>query len=155
MANLTSSSPVSLWRRKRDLIYFVFFVIHIPIVFLVDTVHFLPSFLTFQFSYDVRDYYFTTYQDKFFEDGTPGWFIFFNLMELYYHGPLSIWAVWALWKDHPMVPVHLLIFGLQTFITTIVCLIEMMGWEDRTASQKQNLLSLWIDDVGYDSQITA
>ncbi|KAI9044329.1 EXPERA domain-containing protein [Aspergillus affinis] len=143
MGSPKASTTLSLWNRKRDLLYFVFFVIHIPIVFLVDTVHLQPSVLTFKFSYDVRDFYFRNYQDKFFMDTPPGWFKFFSYMELYYHGPLSIWAVWALWKDDPMVPVHLLCFGVQALVTTIVCLIEMWAWTDRTLGQKQQLSMLY------------
>lgn len=65
---------------------------------MVDTVHLQPSFLTCQYSYDVREFYFSISQDKFFMETPPAWFHFFSYMELYYHGPLSIWAVWALWK---------------------------------------------------------
>lgn len=42
-----------------------------------------------------------------------------------------------------MVPVHLLAFGVQSFVTTIVCLIEMWGWTDRTIDQKQQLSMLY------------
>lgn len=42
-----------------------------------------------------------------------------------------------------MVPVHLLAFGVQSFLTTIVCLIEMWGWTDRTIDQKQQLSMLY------------
>lgn len=42
-----------------------------------------------------------------------------------------------------MVPVHLLVFGIQTLVTTIVCLIEMWGWADRTVAQKQTMSMLY------------
>jgi hypothetical protein len=33
--------------------------------------------------------------------------------------------------DHVLVPVNLLMFGMETGITTLTCLIEMMSWRER------------------------
>lgn len=45
--------------------------------------------------------------------------------------------------DDPLVPVHLLIFGLQAFLTSTVCLVEVWNWADRTVAQKQNISMLY------------
>jgi hypothetical protein len=50
-------------------------------------------------------------------------------MEALYHMPLSIWAVGALIKDDPLVPVHLLVWAVQTAVTTGTCVVEYMAWE--------------------------
>lgn len=42
-----------------------------------------------------------------------------------------------------MVPVHLLAWAVQTFITTLTCLMEAWGWEDRTDEQKWKLTGLY------------
>ncbi|KAL4892416.1 transmembrane protein 6/97 [Aspergillus ambiguus] len=133
----------SLLARRRDLCYFLFFVIHLPIIFLVDTVPLLPSFLVTDLSLSLRQYYIANYQDKFFEHVAPAWFSVFIAMELVYHAPLSAWAIRALWKDHPLVPVHLLVFGVQSFVTSLACLAEVWSWDDRSTSQKQALTSLY------------
>ncbi|EAU32874.1 predicted protein [Aspergillus terreus NIH2624] len=133
----------SLLTRKRDLLYFIFFVIHVPIIFLVDTVPLLPSWLVTDFSHTLREYYIVNYHDKFFEEAAPAWFTLFTAMELVYHAPLSVWAIGALWRDHPLVPAHLLVFGVQSFVTSIACLAEVWTWDDRTTSQKQTLTSLY------------
>ncbi|KAL4784099.1 transmembrane protein 6/97 [Aspergillus varians] len=174
----------SLWSRKRDLIYFGFFAIHIPIIFLVDAVPVLPSLLDNAISRQLRDFYIATYRDKFFEGPVPVWFTSYTWMEILYHAPLSIWALGALLRildsnpagsasgfrvwildsglpgasdflggsrltrhltlaDDPLVPVHLLVFGFQSFLTSWTCLCEVWAWEDRTVAEKQNLTTLY------------
>lgn len=120
---MAGSLPMSLWSRKRDLVYFVFFVIHVPIIFcrsfiyiygvytlychgivsasltvltVIDAAPLLPSFLRPNVSHQLRDFYFNTYNDKFFEAPAPVWFTVFITMEVFYHAPLSIWAIGAL-----------------------------------------------------------
>lgn len=45
--------------------------------------------------------------------------------------------------DDPMVPVHLLVFGVQSFVTSLPCLAEVWSWTDRTVVEKQNLTMLY------------
>lgn len=82
--------------RKRDLAYLVFFITHVPIIFLIDTVPLQPAFLRTELSRRLREFYVATYRDKFFEEPAPTWFTVFIAMELLYHVPLSLWAVRAL-----------------------------------------------------------
>ncbi|ODM14541.1 hypothetical protein SI65_10027 [Aspergillus cristatus] len=140
---MAGSAPASLWSRKLDLLYFVFFVIHLPIIFLIDAAPLLPSFLQTDFSRQLREFYVNTYNDKFFEQPAPVWFVVFITMEIWYHAPLSIWAIGALLRDDPMVPVHLLVFGVQSFVTSLPCLAEVWSWTDRTVVEKQNLTMLY------------
>lgn len=42
-----------------------------------------------------------------------------------------------------MVPVHLLAFGVQAFVTTVTCLAEVWSWTDRTNAEKQNITMLY------------
>lgn len=169
--------------RKRDCAYLIFFATHIPIIFLVDTVPLQPRSLVSNLSLSLRDFYITTYRDKFFSD-PPTWFTAFIWMELLYHVPLSLWAVWGLLcgefpsltllpkgghptylsgpeatsfipgrrihanrrgppLEHPLVPVHLLIFGVQAFVTSLTCLVEVWNWPDRSVAEKQQITSLY------------
>ncbi|KAI9367287.1 transmembrane protein 6/97 [Aspergillus egyptiacus] len=134
---------MTLWSRKRDLIYFGFFAIHIPIILLVDAVPALPGLLENSVSLQLRSFYIDSFRDKFFEGPTPAWFTTFTWMEICYHLPLSVWALGALLKDDPLVPLHLLVFGFQSFITSWTCLFEVWDWEDRTVAEKQNLTMLY------------
>lgn len=81
---------------KRNCAYLLFFATHIPIIFLVDTVPLQPTWLQTDLSNRLREYYVATYRDKFFDVPTPVWFQTFIWMELMYHVPLSLWAVWGL-----------------------------------------------------------
>lgn len=42
-----------------------------------------------------------------------------------------------------MVPVHLLVYGVQAVVTSLTCLVEMWHWQDRTVAEKQNLTMLY------------
>lgn len=88
---------------KRDCAYLLFFATHLPIIFLVDTVPLQPTWLQTDLSARLREYYVATYRDKFFEAPTPVWFQAFIWMELMYHVPLSLWAVWGLLRGEYIV----------------------------------------------------
>lgn len=66
----------------------------------VDTVSLLPPFLQTNLSRILREFYVSRFHDKFFDNDTPtpAWFSFFIWMELVYHVPLSVWAIFGLWK---------------------------------------------------------
>lgn len=42
-----------------------------------------------------------------------------------------------------MVPVHLLIFGIQAFVTSLTCLVDVWCWPDRSISEKQQITMLY------------
>jgi hypothetical protein len=52
--------------RKLDMLYLVFFVIHIPIVFSIDAVPLYPEWAKAQYMRNIRDFYIATYKDQFF-----------------------------------------------------------------------------------------
>ncbi|KAL2217828.1 putative integral membrane protein [Thermoascus aurantiacus ATCC 26904] len=133
----------SILSRKRDLVYLAFFMIHVPIVYLADVTSLYPEAIRPAFVNRIREFYVNTYHDKFFEGHAPAWFTFFLLMEALYHGPVSIWAVGALLRDDPLVPLNLLVWAVQTVITTVACLAEVWSWTDRTQEQKSNLTMLY------------
>ncbi|KAJ5179535.1 hypothetical protein N7492_002745 [Penicillium capsulatum] len=128
---------------RRDYLYLIFFASHLPIIFLIDTVPLQPASLRLDLSLRLREYYIATYRDKFFEGPAPPWFSTFIWIELLYHVPVSAWAVWGLLRDHPLVPVHLLVFGVEAFVTSLACLVEVWNWPDRSVSEKQQLTMLY------------
>jgi len=103
----------SIFRRKRDLLYLVFFCIHLPIMFCtlsgqpyqrmfhadipegVDLAPLWPTAIKPAFLDTIRTYYIETFRDQFFSS-PPAWFNAYIWMELIYHVPLSIWAIGAL-----------------------------------------------------------
>jgi len=86
-------------------------------------------------------------------------------MELVYHVPLSVWAVGALlrgrqyWEllegleteklischvDDPKVPLHLLIYAMQTAVTTATCIADYLSWSGFSNTQKIELGKLYV-----------
>jgi hypothetical protein len=109
----------------------------------VDAVPLLPSALQTNLAHQIRAFYVSSYNDKFFAEAPPPWFTAFIAMELFYHAPLSLWAIPALIRDNAMVPVHLLAFGVQAFVTSLACLVQVWSWEDRTVEQKRSITMLY------------
>lgn len=45
--------------------------------------------------------------------------------------------------DHPLVPVHLLVWAVHSFVTTMTCLVDVWSWTDRTSEQKTAITGLY------------
>ncbi|KAF2442925.1 hypothetical protein P171DRAFT_455854 [Karstenula rhodostoma CBS 690.94] len=125
----------SIWNRKKDLVYLVFFLTHIPVMLAFDLTSYYPVAVKPSWMTDVRTWYVATYGDRFFYNAPP-WFSTFTLLELLYHLPLSFWAIPALIRNDPRIPLALLVFALETSITTVTCLAEMLSWDELTPVQR-------------------
>src|ERR1700761_5452902 len=85
------------------------------------------------------------------------WFTAYMWMEALYHLPLSVWAIGALRRDDAKVPVHLLVYAVQTAVTTATCIADYLSWTTVTSEQKLTLgylyvpylaLCKWSSDMG-------
>ena len=65
-------------------------------------------------------------------------------LEAVYHVPLSLWAIGALIRDDALIPVHLLVWAVQTALTTLTCVVEAMNWEIFTVQEKGALAQLYV-----------
>ncbi|KAI4150978.1 MAG: hypothetical protein LQ340_003772 [Diploschistes diacapsis] len=138
-----SAAPRPLSLRRLDTVYTVWFALHLLIMFCVDLTTIYPDWLTPAPLVALRTWQVQTYHDRFFVD-PPAWFRSFVWMEAGYHVPLSIWAVGALIQDSPLVPVHLLIWAVQTALTTLVCIVDYSSWEDFSAEEKTSMNGLYV-----------
>ena len=136
----------------------------------IDLAPFIPYSLRPQLSHTLRKFYIERYNDRFFTN-PPAWFTMYMYLEAGYHLPLSAWMVWAipngkkcsipfhhsqgcffLWvrtvanapADRPLLALNLLIFALETAITTLTCVVEVASWDGYTAGQKGDLYSLYV-----------
>ncbi|KAF2714182.1 hypothetical protein K504DRAFT_479681 [Pleomassaria siparia CBS 279.74] len=125
----------SILQRKKDLVYLVFFLIHLPVMLAFDLTSYYPAFLKPVWMTSLQTWYVETHGDRFFYD-PPAFFPLFTLLELLYHFPLTLWAIPALLRDSPRVPLALLVFGLETSVTTLTCLVEMLSWNELTTTQR-------------------
>lgn len=133
----------STWSRKLDYVYLAFFLIHIPVMLAVDFAGFYPASIRPTFTLQIRDYYIDTYRDRFFID-PPLWFRGFMVLELVYHLPLSLWAIPAILRDDALVPLQLLVFALETAVTTLTCTLEMLSWEGYSVEEQSRLCALYV-----------
>jgi hypothetical protein len=57
---------------------------------------------------------------------------------------LSFWAVPALLRDDPKVPLHLLIFSLEAGLTTLTCIADYLSWGGYSNNEKVELSKLYV-----------
>ncbi|KAL2040428.1 hypothetical protein N7G274_006871 [Stereocaulon virgatum] len=128
-------SPTWLaWQRKLDMVYLTFFLIHIPIMLTIALYPLSPPRLIPTLLTDIRTWYIATYNDRFFTD-PPRWFTLFTVLEAAYHIPVTMTSIGPLWsgKASPTLHLNLLLFALQTALTTMVCIFEYQGWSSETS----------------------
>ena len=61
-----------------------------------------------------------------------------------YHLPLSLWVIGGLWRDDPLVPLHLLIYAVQTALTTLTCIVDIVDWKNVPMQHKIELGKLYV-----------
>ncbi|ETS82931.1 hypothetical protein PFICI_04807 [Pestalotiopsis fici W106-1] len=139
-----------------DKVYLVYFVLHIPILFLVDLVPFYPRSLwatsdaPLSFLGDLRVYYLETYKDQFFAPPPapiPSFFPLFAVLELVFHLPVSVWAVRRLWSSggpglDGRAELLLLVYGIETVLTTGICMYEAWLWDEALISLSEKAVLL-------------
>ncbi|ATZ57999.1 hypothetical protein BCIN_15g04950 [Botrytis cinerea B05.10] len=117
----------SILDRKLDLLYLIYFFLHIPVMFLMDLQSLYPASLTPSFLTAIKDFHIANYNDLFFVS-PPIYFNLFVWLECLIHLPVSFWAIRGLLKDSPRIPLILLPYALETFLTTLVCMHEYVYW---------------------------
>lgn len=50
----------------------------------------------------------------------------------------------SFFTDHPLVPLVLLVFAVQTSVTTGTCIMDMHSWEDFSDAEKRALGGLYV-----------
>ncbi|KAF2789033.1 hypothetical protein K505DRAFT_410561 [Melanomma pulvis-pyrius CBS 109.77] len=125
----------SIFQRKKDLVYLVFFLTHLPVMLAFDLTSYYPASIKPVWMTDMKTWYIETHGDRFFYN-PPSFFPLFLLLELTFHLPLTLWAIPALITNSPRLPLALLVFALETSITTLTCFAEMLSWEELTPEQR-------------------
>ncbi|RYP32556.1 hypothetical protein DL767_005168 [Monosporascus sp. MG133] len=140
-----------------DKAYLAYFIIHIPVLLCVDLVPLYPAHLwapaeaPLHFLHELRAYYLATYGDQFFAPSPPAvipsFFPLFALMELVFHLPVSVWAVGRLSRRSGpgldgSAELLLLVYGLQTALTTATCMYEAWLWDPAIVTPRQKLVLL-------------
>jgi len=134
------SSPI--WTRKRDLLYLIFFIYHISVMLIVDLPHTLPDSIRPQFTTNLREWYVAEYKDPLFIN-PPSWFNACLVWEVIYQIPLILWAVPALLRNDPLVPLNLLVWGISVAACTLACALEQQSAPYLTHEEKMALAKLY------------
>ncbi|OKL57135.1 hypothetical protein UA08_07487 [Talaromyces atroroseus] len=110
---------------KTNLTILIFFTLHTFFVTCIDCLDLWPTWLVesspyytpwFTLGRTLRQFYLDTYQDKFLTE-PPGWFVAYD----------------------PLLPLGVIPWAVQTFVTTLLCVLELWSWEDRTVEVKWGL----------------
>lgn len=118
-----------------DRLFFVFFLVHIPITWMFDAQAIISREMYPRVLVEVMDYYTANYQDVFMKL-PPVWFQSFIFCEILFQFPLLLINLYGLWKDKRWVPFSCIIYGTHVATTCIPILWEMWAsqeilWENK------------------------
>lgn len=107
----------------------------------------VPTDSPLHFLYDLRLWYLTNYNDQFFAPPPaviPSFFPLFAFLELAFHLPVSLWAVGRLARGllDGAAEILLLVYGVETALTTATCMYEAYLWDAAVVSAEQKVVLL-------------
>ncbi|KAF7294369.1 putative membrane protein [Mycena chlorophos] len=125
-------SPRPLTARPLDLVYFVFFVTHIPASLCIDFQPLYPPALVPGFIKDFAAFYLKTSNDPLikaaFGLAEPlVWFQSFLFLELAFQFPVFFIAARGLWNDSRKIYVLILVYAASTATTVWACLATVVA----------------------------
>ncbi|KEF59667.1 uncharacterized protein A1O9_04513 [Exophiala aquamarina CBS 119918] len=109
----------------------------------IDLATLYPPALTPAVSTSLRTYYITSFGDRFFT-APPAWFRAYMYLEALYHLPVSLWFVWNIPRGHPLIGLNLLVFALETAVTTLTCVVDTAEWAAYSRKQRNDIYSLYV-----------
>ncbi|KIK99355.1 hypothetical protein PAXRUDRAFT_822835 [Paxillus rubicundulus Ve08.2h10] len=129
------AARIPLSSRPLDLIYFTFFVIHLPASLLLDCQAVYPSWLVPSFITVLPKMY-TQFSADPLINGAMGyagdssnfiWFKSFLALEAFFQVPVFVLGIRGLWKDSRSIYVLLLVYAASTATTTLPCLAVLLA----------------------------
>lgn len=130
---------------KRDKFYFWYFLIHIPVTFLVDSSIIIPRDSLLSFQVYLCDLHLTANKD-FLLQNPPLWLKYFGFFELFLQLPIFFAAAYKLYHGSRSVLVIMSLYGFNAFFTTGVCLAYVFteaSTNGLTNGEKWNLIGLY------------
>ncbi|KAH9893332.1 transmembrane protein 6/97 [Cubamyces lactineus] len=128
---------IPLAQRPRDLVYFLFFAIHLPATFLVDLQALYPRTWVPSIIANIPKFYVEMSNDPligsamgFFGQSQMEaytWFRSFLIVEAFFQVPVFIIGLRGLWKGTSSIYVLLLIYAASTTTTTLPCLAVILS----------------------------
>ncbi|KAK0446864.1 transmembrane protein 6/97 [Armillaria borealis] len=137
---------VPLSARPLDLIYFTFFLCHIPASLLMDFQGLLYPNTYFPW---IPEWYIEFSGDPLIggllrrEEGLV-WFKCFLVLELLFQFPVFLLGMRGLWKGSRSIYILILFYGASTATTTLPCIFHVIGSDALATGQMWMLLSSYI-----------
>ncbi|KAJ2019195.1 Transmembrane protein 97 [Coemansia sp. S680] len=135
---------------KLDIVYFFYFVSHIPITLLIDVVPIFPIELIPNALISLNSLLTDVLGDPFMGIGSRArsdmtWFRSLLVCELVLQLPFFFYAVWALWTNCPRRHAPLLVYGVHV-ATTMVPVLGMLfrGNVDRSCNTRAMLAGIYM-----------
>ncbi|RPB21794.1 hypothetical protein L211DRAFT_827704 [Terfezia boudieri ATCC MYA-4762] len=123
------ASPHPLAARPWDKLYFYFFIHMVPIMLFVDSAAYIPSHLLPRPMAHIKSFYDANFSDP-LQLTQPTWFYLFAMTEFFLQLPLGIWALFALPRDDPLVPLGLGSYAALAAFTTWISIGELLMWDE-------------------------
>ncbi|KAI0825504.1 transmembrane protein 6/97 [Irpex lacteus] len=122
---VTNVKPLK--ERPLDLLYFLFFAIHIPATLLIDLQALYPPNLTPQWIAQLPQFYITMSKDPLISGAFSGsdafvWFRTFLTLEAIFQLPVFVLGMYGLLRGSKSIYILLLIYGASTSTTTLPCI---------------------------------
>ncbi|KAI9509071.1 transmembrane protein 6/97 [Russula earlei] len=122
--------------RPLDLLYFIFFLVHIPATLLVDCQAIWPELIVPTPLRAVPRWYVSVSGDPLIA-GAMGisvgnaselaWFKSFMYLEALFQLPVFVLGARGLWKDSPKIYALLVLYGASTCTTTLACIAQIIN----------------------------
>ncbi|GMM45474.1 Ema19 protein [Pichia kluyveri] len=132
-----------------DTVYFIYFLIHIPITLLMDATFVIPTKYQINIQKTLSEFHIEQNKD-FLAIETPLWIQIFVLFELIFQVPIFFYAVYHYLNNNKSFKfkswIYLVIYGFNAGFTTLVCFIYViMEGNNYGLNNKEliNLLSLY------------
>ncbi|KAJ4469863.1 transmembrane protein 6/97 [Lentinula aciculospora] len=144
---------VPLTSRPLDLVYFYFFLNHIPASILLDFQKFYPAAYVPSLLLRIRQWWIDISADPLLMAAARGdnllhgelvWFGCFAWLELLFQFPIFILGMKGLWNGSRSIYILLLAYGASTATTVLPCIFYFFQEHNMTATQRLILLSSYV-----------
>ncbi|KAI8099463.1 transmembrane protein 6/97 [Halteromyces radiatus] len=129
--------------RRLDLVFFIFFITHIPITIFFDLQSIYPKWLVPSVLQQILNFYAQTTNDPFMNVAIPRyWFQALVSMEALCQLPFFFVASYALYYNMPFIRLPLIVYGSHV-VTTVVPVLAELLLNPTLVGLEQDMMKRW------------
>lgn len=114
----------SIWNRKLDLVYVLYFVQHIVITILIDCTIVIPEQYLFEIQSKLGRFHVESNNDLLVANARP-WLKGFVWVEVLIQLPFFFYGAYQFYKGSKKVYIPTLVYAVEAAVTTFACLVEL------------------------------